>query len=285
MVATFYIPQAGNRVLNIFTSTSFTFAKIRTENFQSHISYFSAMKIWILFIILLCGFCACQKENKDTTPPVINSLSIDAVEYVPNDVMNLQVSLSDNASLNQVRVRISQAFSKTFTHWDELSIRDISGTSFQGTFSFVVPDSVTAGYYQIATQAADMEGNGTIDSLIYFTILQPESAPQLIDFQTNPPMIGEVIYLNSTDTLSFVGQATDDINLSKLSVILQTASERAIKTVSFNITDSVTTWDFATQNDTIFPDYDVYQPSELLIKILDSDGNLTRKSFPVEFTP
>lgn len=243
------------------------------------------MKIWILCFILFCGFCACQKENKDTTPPVINSLSVDAVEVEPNDVINVHVSLSDNAALNQVRVRISQAFAKSYTKWDELSVRDISGNSYQGTFSFIVPDSATAGYYQITTQGADVEGNGTVDSLLYFTVLQPLSAPQLIGFQTKPPMIGNVLYLTSTDSLSFVGQATDDLNLSKVSISLQTATERSIKTVYFNITDTVTTWDFATQRDTIFPDYDVYQPSELLIKILDSDGNLTRKTFPIEYTP
>lgn len=243
------------------------------------------MKIWIIALLLLCGFCACQKEVNDKTPPVINSLSVDVDTAEPNDVIHVQVSLSDNAALKQVRVRISQAFAKSYTQWEALSVRDISGTSYQGTFSFIVPDSATAGYYQISTQGADKEGNGTIDSLIYFTVLQPLSAPQLIDFQTNPPMNGNILYLSSTDTLSFSGQATDDIDLSKVSIILQTATARSVKTLNYSVTDTVTTWDFAVKADTILPNYDEYIPSELLIKILDSDGNLTRKSFPVEFTP
>ena len=242
------------------------------------------MKIWIIALILLCGFCACQKEVKDKTPPVITSLSVDVDSIAPNEVINVQVSLSDNAALNQVRVRISQAFSKSYTQWSALSVRDISGTFYQGTFSFIVPDSATAGYYQIATQGADMEGNGSVDSLIYFTVLQPGAAPQLIGFQTDPPMNGNILYLNSTDTLSFVGQAIDDINLNKVSIILQTATAKSVKTLNYSITDTITTWDFAVKADTILPNYDENIPSELLIKILDSDGNLTRKSYPVEFT-
>lgn len=243
------------------------------------------MKIWILSFLLFCGLCSCKKEVKDTTPPVINSLSVDVDTVESNQVINVQVSLSDNAALNQVRVRISQAFAKSFTQWDALSVRDISGTFYQGTLSFIVPDSATAGYYQIATQGADMEGNGTVDSLIYFTVLQPESAPQLIGFQTKPPMSGNILYLTSTDTLSFEGQATDDIDLSKVSIDLRTANKRSIKAFSYNVTDTVTTWDFSAKADTILPNYSEYIPSELLIKILDSDGNLTRKSYPVEYIP
>lgn len=243
------------------------------------------MKIWIFGFALALVFCACQKEKKDKTPPVIDNLSVDAQSVEPNEVINVQVSLSDNSALSQVRVRISQAFAKSYSQWQEMTIRDISGTFYQGTFSFIVPDSATAGYYQIATQGSDMEGNGTIDSLIYFTVLQPGAGPQLIDFQTNPAMIGNTLYLTSNDSLSFTGLAKDNIGLNKVSIILQTSTEKSVKTLNYSIPDTISIWDFATKADTIYTDYDTYIPSQLIIKILDTDGNLTREVFPVEFTP
>lgn len=243
------------------------------------------MKFWVFILIVLTLLPACTKDNRDLVAPVIEALSTNGTKFKPNDVLNIDVSVSDNAALTQVRVRISQAFAKSFGEWEDLQVRDISGTSYQGTFSFVIPDSAQAGYYKIATQGADIDGNGTVDSLRYITILQPGHAPELVNFQTNLPMLDNLLFLTSTDTISFAGKVVDDINIEKVSILLRDENATTLESLSYNVSDSLAVWDFAKNADSMAVDFQDKTPTELLIKMLDSDGNQSRSSFEVDYSP
>ena len=75
-------------------------------------------------------------------------------------MVEIGVGLTDNENLKQVRVSIATAFAKSFGNWKDLEVRDISGTTYQGTFSFLVPDTARAGYYQVSVRGrtyAEME--------------------------------------------------------------------------------------------------------------------------------
>lgn len=256
------------------------------ETLQSvPISYFSAMKLIVFFIGVFLLATACNKVVEDKTKPVMESLSMNGDEFKPQDVIEIYVGLSDNENLSQVRSRISPSFAKTFGDWKDVSVKEISGTRYEGTISFTVPDTATAGYYQVTTRGSDMRGNGTVDSVMYFTILQPGFAPEIIDFETKPPIVNGVLYMTATDSLTFAGVVIDDTGLKNISINLKSTEDKNIKSLSYNIADSSVTWDFALQGDTILPDYEAVWPGLLLIKALDIDGNQTRREVPIEFEP
>ena len=243
------------------------------------------MKLTIVFAAVFLLAIACNKVVEDKTKPVLESISINGDEFKPQDVIEINVSLSDNENLSQVRSRISQSFSKSFGNWEVVVVKQISGTQYEGTLSFIVPDTATAGYYQVTTSGSDLRGNATVDSIMYFTILQPGFAPELVDFQTKPPIVDGIIYMTSTDSLSFTGLVVDDTGLKSISINLRSTENKDIKTISKNVPDSSATWDFSLNADTIKPPYQNVTPGLLLIKAVDIDGNQTRREIPIDFEP
>lgn len=243
------------------------------------------MKFKAVLFGLLILFLACTKVVNDESAPVIESLELNSDSFQPNDVLEISVSLSDNENLEQVRVRISPAFAKSFGDWKDLKVRDISGQTYEGSFSFVIPDTARSGYYQLEAQGADLRGNGTKDSVLYFTINQPGFAPELIGFQTYPPIFSDVIYMTGQDSLRFLGMVIDDDQLKQVTFDLRSTNDERIKMLTHNIPDSLTSWDLALNTDTILPDYETKFPGSLLVKVLDSDGNQTRLEVRIDYTP
>ncbi|NEN24355.1 hypothetical protein G3O08_12650 [Cryomorpha ignava] len=243
------------------------------------------MKFKAVLLGLAILFLACTKVEKDERAPVIESLDLNSDSFRPPDVVKITVALSDNENLDQVRVRISPAFAKSFGDWKDLQVRDISGQTYEGSFSFVIPDTARSGYYQIVTQGADLRGNGTKDSILYFTINQPGFAPNIIDFQTDPPIVEDVIYMSGQDSLRFTGLLIDNVQLKEVTFDLRSTNDERIKMLTHDIPDSLTSWDLALNTDTILPDYETKFPGLLLVKVLDNDGNQTRMEVPVDYTP
>lgn len=243
------------------------------------------MKLTIAFAAFFILAIACNKIVEDKTKPVLESLSMNGDEFKPQDVIEIYVGLSDNENLSQVRSRISQAFSKSFGNWEAVVVKEISGAQYEGTLSFTVPDTAAAGYYQVTTRGSDLRGNGSVDSVMYFTILQPGFAPELVDFQTKPLIVDGTIYMSATDSLSFTGLIVDDTGLKTISINLRSTESKNIKTLTYNVPDSSSTWDFSLQADTIIPAYQNVSPRSLLIKALDIDGNQMRKEIPINFEP
>lgn len=249
------------------------------------ISYFSAMKLIIAFAAVFLLAIACNKTEEDKTRPVLESLSINGDEFKPQDVIEIHVGLSDNENLSQVRSKISPSFAKSFGDWEAVVVKQISGTQYEGMLSFIVPDTASAGYYQVTTRGSDLRGNGTVDSVMYFTILQPGFAPEIIGFQSKPPIVDGTIFMTAMDTLSFTGLVMDDTGLKTISINLRSTENKSIKNLSYTVADSSATWDFSLEADTIIPGYENASPGSLWIKALDIDGNQTRKEIPIDFEP
>lgn len=243
------------------------------------------MKFIVVVFAFLMLLSACDKTVKDDRDPVMEMIALNGNNFQPNDVVELNLSVSDNENLNQVRVRIAPAFAKSFGDWKAIQIREISGQAYSGSFSFVIPDTARSGYYQISAQAADLKGNGTKDSTLYFSIHQPGFAPEIHDFQTVPPIVADVIYMNGQDSLHFMGMLTDDQQLKQITFELRSTTGSRIRLLTHNIPDTLTSWDLALNTDTIFPPFEVPFPGSLLVKVLDNDGNQTRLEIPVEYTP
>lgn len=243
------------------------------------------MKFKALLFGLLILALACTKIEQDERAPVIESLSLNGDSYKPNDVLEITVALSDNENLEQVRVRISPAAAKTFGDWKDLKVRKISGQTYEGTFSFVIPDTARSGFYQINTQGSDLRGNGTKDSILYFTINQPGFAPELINFQTDPPIVSNVIYMTGQDSLRFMGLLIDDTGLKQVTFDLRSTKNEKMKLLTTNIPDSLNIWDLASNTDTILPDYETKFPGLLQVKVVDIDGNQTRLNVAIDYTP
>ena len=243
------------------------------------------MKLILPVLAFLLVIVACNKTEKDEHDPVMEMIELNDDTFQPNDVLELALAFSDNENLNQIRVRIAPAFAKSFGDWKTTQIREISGQSYNGSFSFVIPDTARAGYYQISAQAADLKGNATVDSILYFSINQPGFAPEIHDFQTDPPMVGDVIYMSGQDSLRFMGMITDDVWLKQITFDLRSTNNGSIKLLTHNIPDTLASWDLALHTDTILPNYATQIPGSLVVKVLDNDGNQTRLEVPVEYTP
>src|SRR5690554_6069611 len=118
------------------------------------------MRLTIAFAVFFILAIACNKVVEDKTKPVLESLSMNGDAFKPQETIEIYVGLSDDENLSQVRSRISQSFSKSFGNWEAVVVKQISGTYYEGTLSFTVPDTATAGYYQVTTRGSDQRGNG-----------------------------------------------------------------------------------------------------------------------------
>lgn len=239
------------------------------------------------FILIFSIFCACSDVVQDKEDPILTKAELNAKSFEPGDVLSMVVAGTDNENLGQVRLRVQEAFDKSnFGFWYILDVTDISGTNFESTLSFDVPDSALAGYYEVAVQFSDIRGNGSLDSTQYFTITQEGIAPELSDFQTQPDADQtNTIFLQGGDTLIFSGLAISDTTLSEVDIELVSDLGATIENYSYNLQDSTNFWDFGLYADSIIANFGANNPDVLLVKVTDSTGHLTRESFDIEYSP
>lgn len=237
--------------------------------------------LFLIFLLIL----ACSKD-KDLDDPVLTGLSISQEPLGPGDNLQVSVSATDNEELRQVRMRIREAFSKSFGAWQVLRVVDISGNTLNRTFTFPVPDSALAGYYEVSTQVSDERGNGSVDSTLFFTILQGGLQPVISGFQTDPSLnMDNELDLSFSDTLTFLGVVSDDDGLNRVEIGFQNFTGASLDNRSYNLGDTIQSWDMEQFADTIVATYDQNQPAKLIIRAFDSQGHLTRLSYPVNYTP
>src|SRR5690606_8164556 len=227
------------------------------------------MKLILPVLAFLLVIVACNKTEKDEHDPVMEMIELNDDTFQPNDVLELALAFSDNENLNQIRVRIAPAFAKSFGDWKTTQIREISGQSYNGSFSFVIPDTARAGYYQISAQAADLKGNATVDSILYFSINQPGFAPEIHDIQTYPPIVGDVIYMSGQVSQRVMVMITDDAWLKQITFDLQSTNNRFMKPLTHNVPHTLASWDLAFHTDSIFPKYAPQRPVSLVVKLRD----------------
>ncbi len=229
----------------------------------------------------------CERISNDSVRPEIKRFEISNPIVSSGESLNISVELSDNEDLNQVRLRVRNAFAKNFGAWGLVRIDDISGTSFERNYMFLVPDSALSGYYSVALQVVDERGNSSIDSTQYFTISREGLAPLFSHFQTSPPFNSEgIIQVDSNTVLTFKGGAQDDAGIQLVEINLRNEMGSNIKILSYDIhREIVTNWYFAQQGDTIkFADLPSI-PKTMVVRLQDMQGHQTRRAFTFEHTP
>lgn len=232
---------------------------------------------FLIFLLLVTG---CNEVVRDHQDPEITSLSVSPKTVSPGETLTISYTVKDNEELAQVRARITTAFSKSFGGWRVLRIDDIGGKQFDGDMHFVVPDSALAGLYSIAFQGADARGNGTRDSLIFFTLEQEGVAPNIESFETFPPLVDGVFMGGAQAELNFHAVFSDNEGLARVELDLQNARRQVLGNVSQSV-DSLLTFEWNYTDTIRFSDHSQL-PTRLVLKATNLTGHQTRLEVEVE---
>lgn len=228
----------------------------------------------VCFLIFLLVLAACNEVVRDHQDPIITSLAVSPKTVSPGQTLIISYGVKDNEELSQVRARITTAFSKSFGGWRVLRIDDLGGKHFNGEMHFPVPDSALAGLYAIAFQAADARGNGTLDSLVYFTLVQEDIAPVIESFETFPPLVDGVFMGGAQAELNFHAVISDNDGLARIELDLQNARRQVLGNVS-QTADSLHWYEWNFEDTLRFSDFSQL-PTRLVLKATNLTGHQTR---------
>jgi len=235
-----------------------------------------------LFLLFMPLFIACTRVSDDATPPEIVGFSIDQGSFEPGESLLVSIAVSDDEELNQLRVKVEQAFSKSFGFWEFVDVRDLAGSSYTSQYTYFIPDSALAGLYEISLQVADERGNGSVDSTLQFQIRQPSEEPVISGFETDPAIdMDEVLRLSSNDTLTFSGTLSDTDSLQSFSISFRDPSGLVLRSVEYAVMDC-TIYELQAFPDTVFLESFEISPTEMLLKLQDKPGHQNRVTYSVE---
>lgn len=246
-------------------------------------SYISQMlrKVRLFFLMALLSV-GCTKVSDDTKPPEIFSYTINGSSFVPGEFLEVSVSAGDNEELNQIRVRVDEAFSKSFGFWKLIDVRNVSGTTYSSTLTYMIPDTTLAGLYEVSFQVVDERGNGSVDSTLQFAVRREDDEPMIAGFNTDPAIGSDnVLRLFSSDTLTFSGTISDPDSLQSFTISFRDGAGKVLRTVEYAVADC-TVFDLNWDQDTVFFQTFEEFPIEMLLKAQDNPGHQRRISYPVE---
>jgi len=190
--------------------------------------------IFILSAILILA--SCKKESEDSTKPIINSVKINGIvadehEMNAGETFTIEVSTSDNESLNQLKVNIHSA-DDGHTHdeasgevdapnigvWSETQILNISGTSNTQSLTLDIP-AVVAGHWHVEVMLIDEQGN---EALEYVTTLHVVNTNlPIMNVVSVPAAVDYEISIAPGGTITITGTITDDDGLDSGHVELE----------------------------------------------------------------
>lgn len=240
-----------------------------------------------VFFVFMCGLSACNNPPEDIFAPEILRFELNETNLDVGETLELDIEVADDEELNQMRIRIREAFAKSFGHWELIDIIDLQGLSHSATYPFVLPDTALAGLYEVSLQVVDWRGNATLDSLQSFFIGQPGLQPNMSAFTTIPAPQDEVLVVPSDGTIQFSGFISDANGLGEVRIEFRGSDNRSIGNNVYNLTDSipVLTWDAATETDTIFVAQFPQPLARIVVKALSETGHQSRKSIDVSLFP
>lgn len=256
------------------------------EGFQVQ-SVFKLPNVFCCCILILLA-AACSDVSDDVIRPEILRYSIaNDTLAAGTDELLIDIEVTDNEDLSQLRFRMQEAFAKNFGHWRVVRIEDISGLSHQSVYSFPVPDTALAGLYEVYFQVVDIRGNASRDSVQEITITQAGNQPVFSGFTTvpSPEPSGEVVFFTD-DTLTFTGSVGDASGLERIDFEFRGSGQNVLSSRSYVIPDSVdnTVWN-ATDADSVFFAGFQEKPASLTVKALNLEGHQSRKEFEFFFFP
>ena len=194
------------------------------------------MKKAIFILSAIFILASCKKESEDSTKPLINSVKINGIvadehEMNAGETFTIEVSTSDNESLNQLKVNIHSA-DDGHTHddvsgevdapnigvWSETQIFNISGTSNTQSLTLDVP-AVVAGHWHVEVMLIDEQGN---EALEYVTTLHVVNTNlPIMNVVSVPAAVDYEISIAPGETITLSGTITDDDGLDSGHVELE----------------------------------------------------------------
>lgn len=194
------------------------------------------MKKAIFILSAIFILASCKKESEDSTKPLINSVKINGIvadehEMNAGETFTIEVSTSDNESLNQLKVNIHSA-DDGHSHdeasgevdapnigvWSETQIFNISGTSNTQSLTLDVP-AVVAGHWHVEVMLIDEQGN---EALEYVTTLHVVNTNlPIMNVVSVPAAVDYEISIAPGETITLTGTITDEDGLDSGHVELE----------------------------------------------------------------
>jgi hypothetical protein len=222
------------------------------------------MKKVIFLAAIVFALASCKKEKEDTTVPVIGSIKVNGVvaeehDINAGDVITVEIVMSDNEELNQLKVNIhgaddghshdseseEEVVAPNVGVWSNTQIFDLSGTSLTQTISYTVPATIS-GHWHIEVQLIDDQGNEATEAV---TTLHVENANlPVFSVSSTPAAVDYVITTTAGGTIVLTGTVTDPDGLTDIHVELENESTEELVWEQELTGVSGTTFDLGTIN-------------------------------------
>lgn len=196
-------------------------------------------KAIVLLTFISSVIVSCRDDKQiDVQSPVISSITVNGQDIQTFDLtsgteINISVVITDNEDLNQVRLSLTPDDSDRGTpntgFWDELEIRNISGTSTNQVFNFTVPDSIS-GFWKLSIDCTDDLGNPASSSFD-IAVINP-NAPSVTGSTSPQADAAGVVTMAAGTNLIVNGEAVDSDNFEYLKVYLMNLSGNVLSNLN-----------------------------------------------------
>lgn len=180
------------------------------------------MKKTLLALLGLLVFVSCSDDEEvDNTAPSILEATMDGedhdLSFNDGDQVALQVDLSDNVELSQLKLDIHDLFDghshgKSNSTWEMTKVYTVSGASATVNDNLDVPSPVVAGPYHVILQLVDAAGNESDFKELEF-IVKNGSEPQ---FGVTAPDFSNEVHAPKGQAFAMAGTITDDVDLDEI---------------------------------------------------------------------
>lgn len=201
---------------------------------------------WLVLSLVSLAFFSCKKADSEL--PEIKNILVNGVtqtlNFSPGESFVVTALISDNEELSQFKIDIHHDFDghshKSMTvRYSKIVIKDISGSSYQLSETFELPDNASSGIYHGTITAVDKEGNQSLNQLFYFNVVRAEQ-PEIV--VTMPPSV------SAGTTWNPEGVVNTSVPISFVRVTVKAESTgNNLFNQTFNVaSQEISTWSFQT---------------------------------------
>jgi hypothetical protein len=234
------------------------------------------------FALLLSALALVACKKSDLVRPTVTNVSVNntnsssILDVNPGDTIIVRAMLQDDKELGQFKIDIHHDFDghshkSTTVRYAEIRIKDISGSNYSLTETFVIPFDAASGTYHGTIQALDAEGNTSLPELFYFNVVRNNQPTIEMNL---PETISAGSTLNIDGLLSAVGSG---VHLDLVQIRIRSSQTgNNLLSQTYNLSGSPTTWNpFADGNVSVVIPSNENQKIFFRIRVQDSNGNNT----------
>lgn len=191
---------------------------------------FQLKSLLLLSSITIISFSSsCKKDDPDKEAPVIVSVSepIDGDTLYTGSELHVEVKVSDNEALSQVKIDIHSAEGHDHgkiaagAYWEEIRIVNVSGTTFEFHEDIMIPATAAAGKYHVIITAVDKSGNQSAITERDIYILNSGDLIAPVITLTGPSAGGNI---NSGSMLNVTANIADNDELYEVKIMIYRGS-------------------------------------------------------------